>query len=134
MVKANINILNDYKNHSSIKQIENKIIGQNVFGKENFFFKSAISIEIKKLDTNKAIAIDRIPPKLIKVTAHLLAALLIAAINKSMEGNVFPDPVKLVSAVPLNKTKVNKNEIPNFRPASVLNIFSIFYEKVNKKK
>ena len=46
MVKANINILNDYKNHSSIKQIENKIIGQNVFGKENFFFKSAISMEI----------------------------------------------------------------------------------------
>lgn len=59
MVKANINILNDYKNHSSIKQIENKFNGQNFF-----FFKSVSQLKIEKLDTNKATAIDRIPPKL----------------------------------------------------------------------
>ena len=53
MVRANIDVLNDYKNHSSIKQIENKFNGQNFFGKENFFFKSASQLKIEKLDTNK---------------------------------------------------------------------------------
>ena len=32
-------ILNAYKNHPSIKQIDNKFNGQNFFGKEKFFFK-----------------------------------------------------------------------------------------------
>ena len=105
MVRANIDVLNDYENHSSIKQIENKFNGQNFFGKENFFFKSASQLKIEKLDTNKATAIDRIPPKL-KITADLLTALLTATINKIIEENVFLDPVKLVSAVPLDKMEL----------------------------
>ena len=35
---------------------------------------------------------------------------------------------------PLDKGKPNKNEISNYRPVSVLNTFSKFYEKVIKKQ
>ena len=36
--------------------------------------------------------------------------------------------------IPFDKGKPNKNEISNYRPASVLNTFSKFYEKVIKKQ
>ena len=62
-------ILNVYKTHSSIKQIENKINEQNFFQKEKIFFKPVTPSEIKNLinflDTNKAAGIDTIQPKLI---------------------------------------------------------------------
>ena len=85
------NILNAYKIHPSIKQIEKKFNEQNFFRKEEFFFKPATPLEIKKLinclDTNKAKGIDTFPPKLIKIAADFLTPLLTVAINKSTEEN-----------------------------------------------
>ena len=61
-------IINAYKTHPSIKQIEKKFNEQNFSRKENFFFKPVTPPEIKNLinclDTNKAAGIDTIPPKL----------------------------------------------------------------------
>ena len=69
-------IINAYKNHPSVKQIEKKFNGQNFFGKEKFFFKPVTPPEIEKLikclNTNKAAGIDTIPPKLIKIAADFL--------------------------------------------------------------
>ena len=69
-------IINAYKNHPSVKQIEKKFNGQNFFGKETFFFKPVTPPEIEKLikclNTNKAAGIDTIPPKLIKIAADFL--------------------------------------------------------------
>ena len=66
-------VLNAYKNHLSVKQIENKFNGESFFGNEQFFFKPVTPPEIenliKCLDTNKAAGIDTIPPKLIKIAA-----------------------------------------------------------------
>ena len=57
-------ILNAYKTHSSIKQIEKKFNEQNFFRKEKIFFKPVTPSEIKNLinflDTNKATGIDMI--------------------------------------------------------------------------
>ena len=75
-------ILNAYKTHPSIKQIEKKFNRKNVPGKEKFFFKPVTPPEIEKLikclDTNKAAGIDTIPPKLIKIAVdfQLLFSLL----------------------------------------------------------
>ena len=63
-----------------------------------------------------------------------LTPLLTVAINKSIEENIFPDSAKIASVIPLDKGKPNKNEISNYRPVSVLNTFSKFYEKVIKKQ
>ena len=128
-------VLNAYKNHPSIKQIEKKFNGQNLFGKEKFFFKPVTPPEIEKLikclDTNKAAGIDTISPKLVKIAADFLTPLLTVAINKSIEENISPDSAKIPSVTPLDKGKPNKNEISNYRPVSVLNTFSKFYEKVS---
>ena len=71
MVKATrkySDILNAYKTHPSVKQIEKKFNGQNFFWKENFFFKPVTPPEIENLinclNTNKAARIDTIPPNL----------------------------------------------------------------------
>ena len=66
--------------------------------------------------------------------ADFLTPLLTVAINKSIEENIFPDSAKIASVIPLDKSKLNKNEISNYRPVSVLNTFSKFYEKVIKKQ
>ena len=88
------NILNPYKTHPSIKQIEKKFKEQNFFRKEKFFFKPVTPSEIRNLinclDTNKAARVDTIPPKLIKIAADFLTPLITVAINKKYRGKYFP--------------------------------------------
>ena len=88
-------ILNAYKTHPSIKQIEKKFNEQNFFRKENFFFKPVTPSEIKSLinclDRKNPAEIDTVPSKLIKIAAENLTALLTVAINKSIDENIFPD-------------------------------------------
>ena len=107
-------------------------------GKDKFFFKRVTPPEFENInkyfDTSKAAGIDTILPKLIKIAADFLTPLLTVAINKSIEENIFPDSAKIASVILLDKGKPNKNEISNYRPVSVLNTFSKFYEKVIKKQ
>ena len=88
-------ILNSYKTHPSIKQIEKKFKEQNFFRKEKFFLKPVTPSEIKNLinclDTNKPARIDTIPSKLIKIAAEFLTAFPTIVINKSIDENIFPD-------------------------------------------
>ena len=111
--KALCDILNAYKTHPSIKQIERKLNEQNFFRKEKLFFKAATSQEIENLinclDTNKAAGIDTIQLKHIKIVDDDLTPLLTVAINKSMGENIFRDSAKIASVIPLDKGKPNKN-------------------------
>ena len=45
---------------------------------------------------------------------------------------MFPENAKVATVVPLDKGKPYKNDISNFRPVSLLNTFSKFYERVVK--
>ena len=83
-------------------------------------------------DTKKAVGIDTIPPKLIKMASNVLAPILTTAIDSSIENIVFPENAKVATIVPLDKGKPDKNDISNFRPVSLLNTFSKFYERVIK--
>ena len=65
-------ILNDYKNHPGIKQVEKKGNWKNVFGKEKSGIPPKLEKLIKCLDTNKAAGIDPVPLKLIKLVADFL--------------------------------------------------------------
>ena len=52
------------------------------------------------------------------------------AINNSLKYGVFPDDAEIASVIPLDKDKLNKNEISNFRPKT----FSKIYQKVIKNQ
>ena len=71
-------------------------MGKNIlenFSGRDFAFKPVTPPEIKNLikcfDTNKAVAIDTVPPKLITNGADFLTPLLTTAINISIEENIF---------------------------------------------
>ena len=128
-------IVNSYKNHPSILKIRQVVNGSDVSDSERFSFKTVNESEIKDLLKNidiKRRDIDTIPPKLVKLSADFLTPLLTKAIDLSIAQNVFPENAKTVSVVPLDKDKLSKNEMSNFRPVNVLNTFSKVYERVIK--
>ena len=119
-----------------MKQIKNAITTSNTPKSIYFSFEPTYPVEVQKhlknIDTKKVSGFDKIPPKLVKLSAEILSTPLSIVINNSLKYGVFPDDAKIVSVIPLDKVKPNKNEISNFRPVSILNTFSKIYEKVIK--
>ena len=123
-----------YENYPRILQI----CSSSFHIKEIFFFHFVNKVEIKKpiqgLNSKKATGIDTISPKLIKVAVDFLAPLLTKSINSSIEHNIFPALAKTILVVPLDKGKLNKNDISNFRPVNILNKFAKVCERIIKNQ
>ena len=64
------------------------------------------------LDTKKATGIDKIPPKLVKPAADVLATPLSLAINSSIDKGAFPDAAKVASVSPVAKKLTIKIKYP----------------------
>ena len=120
-------IIECFKHHNSIVKIKH----QNT---ENTSFslpladKSSINKIIKSLDITKATGPDEIPPKIVKLSADVIAEHLTNIINFDIENKSFSENAKVahVSAIYKKSTRTNKS---NYRPVSVLNTFS----KINER-
>ena len=127
-------IIKSYQNHPSVLKTKNK------FGSDlnSFDFQQIKAPEVKKLlkeiDIKKAVGVDTIPPKLIKIGADIIAEPLTQAINCCLRQGIFPENAKVASVVPLDKGKPDKYDVLNYRPVSILNAFSKIYEKVIKNQ
>ena len=125
-------IVNLYKDHPS------KIIPDSNQKQVIFYFKPTTVYNVEKLlneiNTKKAVCIDTIPPKLIKMASNFLATILTTAISSSLKNSVSAENRKVATVVPLDKGKPDKNDISNFRPVSLLNTLSKFYERVIKNQ
>ena len=64
-----------------------------------------------KTDDKKAAETDKIPPKLVKLSAIVLSQLLVNAINKSISRGVFPDNTQTAPISPANKQSNDKNKV-----------------------
>ena len=101
-------IIKSYRNHPSVLKIKNK------FGSDfiSFDFQQVKPPEVKRLlkeiDIKKAVGVDTIPPKLIKIGADIIAEPLTQAINCCLRQGIFPDNAKIASAVPVDKGKPDK--------------------------
>ena len=82
---------------------------------------------LKDIDQRKSVGVDKIPPKLIQLSADILSNPLSNAINNSILKGKFPDDAKVASVSPLDKDTDNKYSVSYFRPVNVLNIFSKMY-------
>ena len=106
------------------------------FGSElnSFDFQQIIAPEVKKLlkeiDVKKAVDVDTNLPKLIKISADIIAESLTQAINCCLRQGIFPDNAKIASVVPLDKGKPDKYDVLNYIPVSILNAFSKIYKKI----
>ena len=75
---------------------------------------------------HKAMGVDNIPTRFIKASPGGMAVLLTRLINKSITLHVFPAIWKNAVVVPVKKS-VQSSSLSNFRPISILPVFSKGY-------
>jgi hypothetical protein len=92
-----------------------------------------VSNIIKSLKNSKSTGIDGIPVSVIKFACDYISDFLASLINLTLETGIFPSQLKGAKVVPIHKAGVT-SEVSNYRPISILNVFSKVYEKVISKR
>ena len=127
-------ILVRFKDHPSICKIRDHMSGT-TFG--NFSLPLATREEVNKIisdiDTSKSCGPDKIPPKLVKISADLLDKPLTTIINDIVINNRFSENAKCANVPPIYKKSDRSSKI-NYRPVSLLNVFSKVLERWTKDK
>ena len=83
---------------------------------------------IKSLNINKAKGPDEISAKFVKISADIIDCHIANIINKDISNNKFSENAKTTTVRSIFK-KGDRTEIKNYRPVSLLNIFSEIYER-----
>ena len=89
---------------------------------------STIENEIKKLKCSKSARYDKVSVKLVNDAAGILCKPLAAIFNFLFEMSVFPDIWKIARVTSIFKSG-SKNDMGNYRPISVLSVFSRLLEQ-----
>ena len=126
-------IIKKYQEHPSIVEIKKHATS------DTFCFKEvSCENEVMKLfgevKSNTSTGYDKILPKLFKLASQYLSKPLTKTINTSIKNSTFPSRAKIASVTPLDKGGKDKTDIGNYRPVSVLNVFSKIYEKIMKSQ
>ena len=121
------NIIKQYENHSSIINIKN-----NIDSPSTRFDVPAAKIEdinkiIKNINPKKATGPDKIPPKIVRLSANIDSHLM-NIINNDLSNNSFSNEAKVAIVRPVYKKK-SRDKIEKYRPVSILSCFSKVYEK-----
>ena len=100
----------------------------------NSFFISPCTTEdvskvIQSLKNGKSSGTNSIPIKLLKTLHNPISSDLAVLINESFTTGVFPDRLKIAKVIPIFK-KGLKTKTCNYRPISLLSIFSKIFEKL----
>ena len=92
-----------------------------------------ISNIIDSLDINKSTGPNSIPVFILKIMKEFFSKWLSKIINMSFEVSIFPDFLKVAKIIPLHK-KDSKLNYKNYRPISLLSVFSKIFEKTIYKR
>ena len=85
---------------------------------------------LNSLDTNKSAGPDKVPNKLLKMCALLIANPLCKLFNKSLQAGIFPLSWKKACVTPIFKQKGSRSDPTNYRPISLLPNLSKILEKL----
>ena len=123
------NTIEKHKNHESILSIKEHFKSMNM----TFDFKPVQPTYVKhilnKVNPNKSTGYDDIPPKVVKMCSEELSYTLAELINSAFKCNIFPDDLKKAEISPIYKKKDDMIK-DNYRPVSILSIFSKVYETI----
>ena len=86
-------------------------------------------IKIIKGLKNKNTGVNDISIHIIKENSHLLATPIKILFNQSMETGTFPSSLKIATVIPIHKSN-SKTDKNNYRPISLLSVFSKIFEKL----
>ena len=78
---------------------------------------------------NKSSNINTVPVKILKSICEIISPCLMNIINRSLTTGVFPDSLKKARVTPI-PTEGDKCNLNNYRPISVIPVFSKVFEKV----
>ena len=100
----------------------------------NYFFispctPSEVSSVIQALKNGKSPGPNGMPIKLLKILESHISVHLSCLINESFVRGIFPDKLKIAKVIPVFKKGLT-TKMSNFRPISLLSIFSKIFEKV----
>ena len=84
---------------------------------------------IDNLDASKSSGPCQIPTKLIKIASKEIAIPLADICNSSFTNGIFPDLNKIAKVIPIHKAG-STEDVNNYRPISLLPIFSKIMEKL----
>ena len=84
---------------------------------------------INTLNPSKSVGPNSIPIKLLKILGSSVSPLVALLVNQSFQSGVFPDKLKIAKVITLFK-KGNPELPSNYRPISLLPIFSKIFEKL----
>lgn len=88
---------------------------------------------VNGLKANTSPGYDEVSPKIIKLVIPLIVSPLTTIFNKSLVNGIFPSKLKTAKVCPIYKGD-DKHELCNYRPISVLPIFSKILEKIMCKR
>ena len=96
----------------------------------SMFFEEIESSEIDSIITNlNPNKSSDMSPRVLKIFRNMLSPTFATLFNNCMYAGVFPDVLKIARVIPLYKSG-DKNEISNYRPISLLPVFSKIFEKL----
>jgi hypothetical protein len=93
--------------------------------------KSEILRIISDLKKRSSPGLDGITPAILQICRDQLVDHLVLLVNESLSTGIFPDQLKIAKIVPVYKSECKKN-VSNYRPISVLSVFSKIFEQVIK--
>ena len=126
-------IIANFSNSPIIAKIkQNRLINIDTFSLP-FATRDEINKIMKNIDASKSCGPDKIPPKIVKISADVLDKTLVTIINDMISRNRFPENAKCANVPPIFKKDVRTNKL-NYRPVSLLNTFSKVLECWTKNK
>ena len=103
----------------------------------SLFLTPVTPLEVKDiidaLNPSKSVGPNSIPIKLLKIVGCSISPLLALLINHSFQSGIYPDTFKIAKVISLFK-KGNPELPSNYRPISLLSIFSKKFEKLMYKR
>ena len=105
--------------------------------KDDFSFKATSNSEVMtiilQLNVSKSAGPSDIPISVLRISAPIMVPHLVSIFNQSFASGIFPDLMKLAKVIPIFKLG-SKLLVTNYRPISLLSIFSKVFEKIVHKQ
>ena len=119
-----------YKTYLTKKDINNKPFLNPSY---SFFLSPTVPPEVAKiidsLDLKKSTGPMSLPPFILKTYKDFFSFWLCQLVNLSFEVGIFPDMLKCARITPIHKKESKLNYL-NYRPISLLSVFSKIFEKL----